>query len=161
MPTSGLSILVPPSTFPFFNHTWSLLVPGDKGLFPRSEKTLLYLHFWTHLLADHTEKLEVRQRIRRSKFVKVFFINIQIVMGPTPPGTGVMCPATLMASSYSTSPHMRRPDFLEGSSLKFIPTSIMQAPGLIQSALTNSGCPIAAITMSACRTILGKSFVRE
>ena len=34
----------------------------------------------------------------------VFFISMAMVMGPTPPGTGVMAPATSAALSYSTSP---------------------------------------------------------
>ena len=56
-----------------------------------------------------------------------------IVMGPTPPGTGVICPATSNASLYS---HHHTFDVLisDGSSLKLTPTSITHAPGLIQSA---------------------------
>ena len=37
--------------------------------------------------------------------VKVFFISIAIVIGPTPPGTGVMYPAFFETASKSTSPH--------------------------------------------------------
>ena len=52
-------------------------------------------------------------------------ISIAIVIGPTPPGTGVIAPATLLADSKSTSPHN-----LLFSSL-CIPTSITVAPSLI------------------------------
>ena len=52
----------------------------------------------------------------------VFFISIAIVIGPTPPGTGVIAPATFSALSNSTSPH----SFLFSS--LFIPTSITTAP---------------------------------
>ena len=34
----------------------------------------------------------------------VFAISMAMVIGPTPPGTGVMAPATLLTSSKSTSP---------------------------------------------------------
>lgn len=45
----------------------------------------------------------------------VFFINIATVIGPTPPGTGVMYEATLLASSKATSPTNLCPDFFVGS----------------------------------------------
>ncbi len=35
---------------------------------------------------------------------RVFAISMAMVIGPTPPGTGVMAPATLLTSSKSTSP---------------------------------------------------------
>jgi hypothetical protein len=38
---------------------------------------------------------------------KVFAINMAIVIGPTPPGTGVMNPATSFASAKQTSPTSR------------------------------------------------------
>ena len=37
--------------------------------------------------------------------LSVFFISIAIVIGPTPPGTGVILPATWLADAKSTSPH--------------------------------------------------------
>jgi len=37
----------------------------------------------------------------------VFFINIAIVIGPTPPGTGVIADATFWQDSKSQSPTMR------------------------------------------------------
>ena len=51
--------------------------------------------------------------------VRVFFAestvllsNIATVMGPTPPGTGVIHDARVLAASNSTSPTRRLPDFL-------------------------------------------------
>jgi hypothetical protein len=38
---------------------------------------------------------------------KTFFSNMAIVMGPTPPGTGVMAEATCLTPSKSTSPTIR------------------------------------------------------
>ena len=52
-----------------------------------------------------------------------------MVIGPTPPGTGVIAPARSAAGSNSTSP-------CSFPSTRFIPTSITVAPGLIQAPLT-------------------------
>lgn len=49
------------------------------------------------------------------------------VSGPTPPGTGVIKPAT-DATSASTSPTNLCPDFLVASGTAFIPQSITTAP---------------------------------
>lgn len=48
----------------------------------------------------------------------VFCINMATVIGPTPPGTGVIADATNLASSKSTSPTKRVPLFLLGSILQ-------------------------------------------
>lgn len=48
----------------------------------------------------------------------VFSNNIATVIGPTPPGTGVIKEATSFAFSYSTSPTQRTPDFFEASKRK-------------------------------------------
>src|SRR6266568_6027928 len=53
-----------------------------------------------------------------------------IVIGPTPPGTGVSAPATPRASSNATSPTMR--DLPPPPGTRLMPTSITVAPGLIQ-----------------------------
>lgn len=50
-----------------------------------------------------------------SALCRVLSINMATVMGPTPPGTGVIAPATLTASENSTSPTHRLPDFLVSS----------------------------------------------
>ena len=72
------------------------------------------------------------------------------VMGPTPPGTGVMKPAF---SEKATSPTSRRPDFLVGSGRELIPQSMTTAPGFTQSPLTSSAFPQATTRMSAERQI--------
>ena len=60
-----------------------------------------------------------------------------MVIGPTPPGTGVMYAACFEAFSKSTSPHS------EPSSRRLIPTSITVAPSLIKSPSRNFGLPTA------------------
>ena len=71
----------------------------------------------------------------------MFFSKQAIVIGPTPPGTGVNAFATFDTSLNATSPTIPL-------SVLLIPTSITIASFLIQSALTNSGIPAAAITIS-------------
>ena len=78
-----------------------------------------------------------------------------MVIGPTPPGTGVIHPATSRADSKSTSP-VSLP-----SGSRLMPTSTTIAPGLIHAPGTNRGLPIPATTMSACRTSPGRSRVAE
>ena len=51
-----------------------------------------------------------------------FFINMAMVMGPTPPGTGVIALHFGATESKSTSPH----NLL--SAVRLIPTSITTAP---------------------------------
>ena len=82
-----------------------------------------------------------------------------MVIGPTPPGTGVIAPATSLAEAKSTSPTNR---VLPGSApaTRLIPTSITVAPGLSQAPVTISARPTAAITMSARRTTSARSLVR-
>ena len=79
-----------------------------------------------------------------------------MVIGPTPPGTGVMAPAILQASLYSTSP-ISFP--LDASRL--MPTSMTVEPVFNHSPFMNSGRPTAAIRMSASEHTLGKSIVFE
>src|SRR6476620_3368997 len=80
--------------------------------------------------------------------------SIAIVIGPTPPGTGVIAPATSLADGKCTSP--RRP-----SSVRLTPTSMTVAPGFTMSPVIISGRPTAAIRMSASRVTAGRSRVRE
>mmetsp|Transcript_27782 Transcript_27782/g.69645 ORF Transcript_27782/g.69645 Transcript_27782/m.69645 type:complete len:237 (+) Transcript_27782:550-1260(+) len=91
-----------------------------------------------------------------------------MVMGPAPPGTEVMAPATCDTSSAATSPtNLKRPvpgrlyaDSVPSvscvsaadSGTAFIPMSTTVAPGFTQSPLTSSAHPTAAITTSAPRT---------
>ena len=76
-----------------------------------------------------------------------------IVIGPTPPGTGVMWLATALTPSNSTSPHSFP------SSRRFMPTSITMAPGLTMSAVNVHARPTAATTMSAWRVCRARSGV--
>jgi len=78
-----------------------------------------------------------------------------MVIGPTPPGTGVMAEATADADSNSTSPHS-----LPASS-RFIPTSITIAPGLIHEPGIIFVRPTAATKISAPRQTAAKSRVFE
>ena len=82
-----------------------------------------------------------------------------MVIGPTPPGTGVIAPATSIASSKATSPsNLRVPS---DCSTRSWPTSMTVAPGLSQLPRIISGRPTAATTMSGRRTAAGRSRVRE
>src|SRR3546814_2218408 len=82
-----------------------------------------------------------------------------MVIGPTPPGTGVMAPATAAASAKATSPTSRvlpPPGTSEGTSTRLMPTSITVAPGFTQLPFTISGRPTAATRMSAPRQTAGR-----
>lgn len=78
-----------------------------------------------------------------------------IVIGPTPPGTGVIAPAIFSQDSKSTSPT----SFL--SAILFMPTSITTAPGFIISPVIKLGLPTATTNISAFFTVSFKFFVRE
>jgi len=99
--------------------------------------------------------------LRRRNALTVFLMSMATVMGPTPPGTGVIMEAIGETDGKSTSPTSRWPDFLAGSATRLIPTSITTAPGFTKSAVTNPGRPIAAISTSACLARDGRSKVRE
>ncbi len=77
-----------------------------------------------------------------------------MVMGPTPPGTGVIQPARSLAPSKSTSPTSLP------SSVRLMPTSMTMAPCLIQSPGTICGRPTAATSTSALRALSARSLVR-
>ena len=66
------------------------------------------------------------------KHSMVFLSKQAIVIGPTPPGTGVKAFATFETSSKATSPTIPL-------SVLLIPTSITIASFLTQSAFTSSG----------------------
>mmetsp|Transcript_4608 Transcript_4608/g.29207 ORF Transcript_4608/g.29207 Transcript_4608/m.29207 type:complete len:268 (-) Transcript_4608:236-1039(-) len=92
---------------------------------------------------------------------KVFFNNMAMVMGPTPPGTGVSTPATSLTPSKSTSPTNLYPVFFVASSTAFVPTSITAAPGFTQCFFTRRGEPAPAMTMSASFTMRSMNLVLE
>ena len=82
------------------------------------------------------------------KAIRVLRSKQAIVIGPTPPGTGVIDDAFNCPSEKFTSPT----SFVFFSSLisiLLIPTSITIAPLFIQSPLINSGRPTAATKISA------------
>src|SRR3569832_1597011 len=83
-------------------------------------------------------------RIRAElKAQSVFCSSVATVIGPTPPGTGVIQPARRFATSKSTSPTSLP------SASRLMPTSMTMAPGLIHSPFTSPGLPTATTTMSA------------
>src|SRR5277367_6060971 len=109
--------------------------------------------------------LAVTRAPRRSRAaLMVLLINMAMVSGPTPPGTGVSAPATL-ATSGCTSPTSAVPfsrkaarrsgkcakkfSACAASLMRLMPTSITVAPGRTKSGVTIPGRPKAAITMSA------------
>ncbi|MNK49217.1 hypothetical protein D3C87_680600 [compost metagenome] len=77
-----------------------------------------------------------------------------MVMGPTPPGTGVSQPATRSTSGWTSPASLP-------SGRRLVPTSITTAPGLIMSGVIMWGRPTAATTRSASRTLAARSRVRE
>ena len=106
-------------------------------------------------------RLVIRGRSRRRATYRVCSFaaksvlcsSMVIVSGPTPPGTGVMRPATWLTGAKSTSP-------TSPASVRLIPTSITVAPGLTMSAVTNFARPMATMRMSAWRVIEGRSRLR-
>ena len=85
----------------------------------------------------------------------VFSMRQQMVIGPTPPGTGVITEALGSTEAKSTSPQ----SFPFSS--RSIPTSITAAPSLTMSPVTNFARPMATTRMSACLVISGRFFVFE
>jgi hypothetical protein len=79
----------------------------------------------------------------------VFIINIVTVIGPTPPGTGVMAEAFSLTGSKSTSPTRRKPLAQVASGTRLTPTSMTTQPSGTISALIARGTPMAATRMSA------------
>ena len=76
-----------------------------------------------------------------------------MVIGPTPPGTGVMADAFSLTFSKSTSPQS-----LPFSS-RSMPTSMTTAPSFTISAVINFGLPMAATKISARLHSSKRSFV--
>ena len=77
----------------------------------------------------------------------VFSTSIAIVIGPTPPGTGVIASTLCLKESKSASPTRTGLPLL--SMILLIPTSMTIAPFFICSDLRKFGDPIAKITISA------------
>ena len=104
-------------------------------LYTCKKRLLLFNYEVKDPTQSNDEMREPHCSITRFAPSKVFLSSIATVIGPTPPGTGVIHPATLHASWKSTSPTNLYPDFLVGSSTALVPTSITAAPGLIQLPL--------------------------
>ena len=85
--------------------------------------------------------------MRRSAASTVLTSSMVIVIGPTPPGTGEIQPATSFTPSKSTSPASLP------SGVRLVPTSMTTAPGLTMSAVTRLRLPTAATSTSAWRVI--------
>src|SRR3989304_5482087 len=58
-----------------------------------------------------------------------FASSIVTVIGPTPPGTGVIQDATSFTDSKSTSPTLRQPLLPVASGARLLPTATTTAPG--------------------------------
>ena len=83
-----------------------------------------------------------------------------MVIGPTPPGTGVMASAfsdTLVEVHISLP--SGSPAWRVASSTRLMPTSMTTAPSLTMSAVIAFGCPMAATRMSALSVCADKSTV--
>jgi hypothetical protein len=91
--------------------------------------------------------------------VGVFPGRQAIVIGPTPPGIGVIAPATSTASSYAAPPTRQLPP--PSLAIRFIPTSITVAPCLFQSPFTMSARPTTTSRRSALRHTSRRSRVWE
>ena len=89
----------------------------------------------------------------------VCFINIDIVIGPTPPGTGVICDANVFTSLKLTSPTILYPRFLLKSNILFIPMSITTTPSLTCSFVIKLGTPHPTTNISADFVFSFKFFV--
>jgi hypothetical protein len=141
----------------------------------RRRRALLYLPLPAPLAGAAAAAAAAASATAARAAFTVFDKSIAIVMGPTPPGTGVIADATLTAcarrrgcrqahtpretpwrrmpartSENSTSPVSLYPAFFVASGTLFMPTSMTTAPGLIHAPRTNSALPIAATTTSAC-----------
>src|ERR1019366_318075 len=84
--------------------------------------------------------------------------SMAIVIGPTPPGTGVIAEATSQTPAKSTSPQSL-PALGSPSGMWFMPTS-MTAPGLTIAAVRVLRRPTAATFTSASRVCPARSGVR-
>src|SRR5919198_3738081 len=99
----------------------------------------------------HKSRIHSEARAARTQFSS----SMAMVIGPTPPGTGVIQPATSLAAAKSTSPQS------EPSGRRFTPTSITQAPGLTIAPVTSFARPTAATRMSALRAMSCRSRLFE
>ena len=95
----------------------------------------------------------------RKVAVRVLASRQAMVIGPTPPGTGVIAPATSAAAAKSTSPTSRRLAVRPVDAVD--PDVDHRGAGLDPVARHHPGRPTAATRMSARRQTAGRSRVRE
>ena len=98
----------------------------------------------------------------RQQATNVFANKHAIVIGPTPPGTGVIAFANLLQFSKSTSPinfDLVSPFY--SILILLMPTSIITAPCFIQLDFTKFGLPTAATIISLVLQISSIFFVFE
>src|SRR5262249_4984575 len=113
-------------------------------------------HCLRHAVLKSPTYIDYLSRWRESlAALSVLYSSMQIVIGPTPPGTGVIQAARSFAVSNSTSP-----DSFPLLS-RFTPTSITTAPGLTHSPRTKPALPIATTRISARAASSLKLAVRE
>src|SRR2546426_12664823 len=135
-----------------------------------------YKHRADGALASGNTPSQADSKHQRPRHIRaallVFFISMAIVIGPTPPETGVIIETTSFTERSSTSPAQMYPRFSKslsrgsslpkslstwaGSETLFVPTSITTAPGLTHSRVTIAVLPIAATRISAWRVISGR-----
>src|SRR6185437_1644886 len=119
-------------------------VVGARRLAHRKELRLEQIDLWHRPLRRTLHRDALCSAART-----VFLSSIAIVIGPTPPGTGVMRDARSRALSKSTSPTSLKPLFAVESATRLIPTSITTAPSFTMSPVTMPGFPAATMRMSA------------
>src|SRR6267143_4103111 len=132
-------------------------VVRDLALDPHGREAIL-----EHLLQASRQLGDREHRARRAHATpswrsvarKVLRRSIAIVIGPTPPGTGVIARARAATLSNSTSPTSLP------VSRRLIPTSITQAPSFTMSPVTVRGRPAATQRTSARRVCAARSRVR-
>ncbi len=150
---------------------WSLRPIGDKirSATPRLSDRYLSAAGWRSESCGMFDA-SLKRASESSAHFRVLAISMAIVIGPTPPGTGVIPAATFSASLKATSPTSRvLPSPYSGASTRFIPTSMIVAPGFSQSPRTNSGRPTddksiqpERLSPSACRmSIIAPAGVQE
>src|SRR6185436_5270862 len=133
------------------------LLPSESAVGPHPPTTggsTQRLSFRSRGVEEPTAAAQTRSAACMRAALTVFCKSIAIVIGPTPPGTGVISRARRAAPSKSTSP-------TKPASVRLMPTSITVAPSFTMSPVTNSGLPTAATSTSARRATAGRSRVRE
>jgi len=115
--------LSPPSAFALTDNTNSLANKSHADLVPfRLPRPFSLIIPGPSIQPQCSKDIPTSASIRTLLFnscplahSRVFLMSIATVIGPTPPGTGVIQPATSETLAKSTSPTREWPDFLEES----------------------------------------------